>query len=143
MKIIDLIRRSDIAREFIPVFERYRLEAFKKAQEVFDDRTVGYNLDHPCYEEMVYGPVSLVSEIFKRSRRQAALLSPLREEELREADINRILDLCIDMINYLTWLYSMVKIASGQDGHINSDDAPDYVIKRKTIPTVMEIPDEE
>lgn len=126
MFVRDLIRRADIPREMIPVFEKLRLEAFEMAQSVYDDRVVGYNVDHPCYEEQVYGPLSLASEVFKRSRRLASLLSPLREEELRVADLNRMLDICIDNINYLTWTYALIVIASGQKGHVNSDDSPVY-----------------
>lgn len=129
LSVQDLIRKADIGRELVPVFEKLRQEAFIKAQEVYDDRTVGYNVDHPCYEEQVYGPISLASEVYKRARRLAALTSPIREESLRDEDINRMLDISIDTINYLTWFYSLVKIASGFEGHANSDDAPDYLEK--------------
>lgn len=127
MTISDLMRKADLPRELIPVFEKQRQEAFAKAQTVYDDRTVGYNIDHPPYEEQVYGPISLASEVFKRARRLAALLTPLRVEPLRDADVNRILDICIDTINYLTWLYALVVIASKFEGHANSDDSPDYL----------------
>lgn len=127
LTISELIRKADIPRELIPVFEKLRLEAFAVAQKVYDDRTVGYNVDHPCYEEQVYGPVSLASEIYKRARRLAALVSPVREDPLRNSDINRMLDICIDTINYLTWTYSLIVLASGFGGHADSDDAPDYV----------------
>jgi hypothetical protein len=125
--IRDIIQRSDIPRELIPVFEKLRVEAFTTAQKVYDDRTVGYNIDHPPYEEMVYGPLSLVSEIFKRARRLAALLSPIRTEPLRGADMNRMIDLCVDLINYLSWTYALLILASGYEGHLNSDDSNDYV----------------
>ncbi len=127
MKIADLIRKSAIPRDQVPMFEQYRAEAFLRAQAVYKERSVGYNLDHPPYEEMVYGPVSLASEVYKRMRRLAALLSPLREDAIRKADINRILDICIDTMNYLTWLYAIIKIASGSDGHKTSDDSPNYL----------------
>lgn len=132
MYLRDLIRRADIPRELVPVFEKLRAEAFAVAQRVYDDRTIGYNVDHPCYEEQVYGPLSLASEIYKRARRLAALMSPVREDPLRPEDINRMLDICIDTINYLTWTYALIVLGSGYGGHLDSDDAPDYVgLKKK------------
>lgn len=127
MTIRDLIRRADIPRELIPVFEKLRLEAFQMAQSVYDDRVEAYDVDHPPYEEQVYGPISLASECFKRARRLASLLSPTRELPLRPADINRSMDICIDTINYLSWTYALIKLASGFEGHANSDDAPNYL----------------
>ncbi len=127
MTIRELIQRADIPRELVPVFEKLRIEAFEIAQRVYADRTIGYNVDHPCYEEQVYGPVSLASEIYKRARRLAALTSPVRNEKLRPSDLNRMLDVCIDTINYLTWFYSLTVIASGYSGHLDSDDSPDYI----------------
>jgi len=124
--IADIIRNSMIPREMVPVFEKLRREAFDMAEEVYVDRTVGYNVDHPCYEEQIYGPISLASEVYKRSKRLAALLSPLRENNLRSADVNRTLDACIDTINYLTWTYALLKLSTGYLGHKNSDDSPDY-----------------
>jgi len=102
--VADLIRRAAIPRERAGEFEKLRVDAFAVAMDVYEDRAEGYNVDHPAYEEMVYGPVSLASEVFKRARRLAALLSPLREEALRESDINRVVDICIDGINYYSWL---------------------------------------
>lgn len=125
--ISDIIRNSMISRELIPVFEKLRTEAFSVAQGVYMDRTVGYNADHPCYEEQVYGPISLASEVYKRARRLAALLSPIREGPLRPSDVNRSLDICIDTINYLTWTYALLILATGYSGHADSDDAPDYI----------------
>lgn len=132
MKLSDLIRRANIPRELVPVFEQLRVEAFEVAQRVYNNRAAGYNVDHPPYEEMVYGPLSLVSECYKRSRRLAALMSPMNEGELRPEDINRMVDICIDTINYLSWTYALIVLASGYEGHADSDDAPDYVgLKRK------------
>lgn len=127
LTIRDLIRRADIPRELVPAFEKLRIEAFVMAQKVYDDRVISYDVDHPAYEEQVYGPVSLASEIYKRARRLAALTSPVREDPLRGDDINRILDICIDTINYLTWTYALVVLASGFEGHADADDSPDYV----------------
>jgi hypothetical protein len=127
LTVADIIRKADIPRELIPAFEQLRVEAFRVAQNVYDDRTVGYNVDHPPYEEMVYGPISLTSEIFKRARRLAALLSPMRTDPLRGADINRVIDIHIDLINYLSWSYALLVLATGYEGHVKSDDAPDYV----------------
>lgn len=127
MTVAELIQRADLPRTLIPAFEQMRVEAFTSAQRVYDNRTIGYNVDHPCYEELVYGPVSLSSEVFKRARRLAALTSPVRTDQLRPEDVNRILDICIDTINYLTWMYALVKIASSFEGHANSDDSPDYL----------------
>lgn len=128
MFVRDIVRKAAIGRESIPEFERLRIQAFKVAQDVYDDRVISYNVDHPCYEEMVYGPVSLASEVFKRARRLAALLSPIREEPFRTVDINRMLDSCVDTINCLTWLYALVIMATGHEGHLNSDDSPKYVL---------------
>lgn len=132
MTLQQLLERSDLSKEVRPAFEKHRLEAFSKAQEVFKDRAQSYNVDHLPYEEMVYGPLSIASELYKRLRRLTALLSPLRKEPLREEDINRILDICIDTINYLTWLYAIVVVASKLTGHIDSDDSPDYLNLRGT-----------
>lgn len=127
LTISELVKKADIPRELVPMFEKLRVEAFNTAQQVYDDRVVAYDVDHPAYEEQVYGPVSLASEVFKRARRLAALMSPMREDPLRDADLNRILDICIDTMNYLSWLYALVVLASGFTGHANSDDAPDYL----------------
>lgn len=131
LTIQDLVKKADIPRELVPVFEKLRQEAFSKAQQIYDDRVIAYDVDHPAYEEQVFGPVSLASEIYKRGRRMAALVSPLRTDPLREADINRILDLCIDTMNYLSWNYALVVLASGFEGHANADDSPDYLVDLK------------
>ena len=127
LTIGELVSKADISRELNPAFEQLRQEAFDMAQKVFAERTLGYNVDHPCYEEMVYGPISLASEVFKRARRLAALLTPIRQDKIRPADLNRVLDICIDLINYLTWMYALVKLASSYVGHADSDDSPNYI----------------
>lgn len=129
----DLIKAADIGREQFEEFHRLRIEAFAVAQKVYADRAIGYNVDHPAFQEQVYGPVSLASEIYKRARRMAALLSPLREEPLRESDLNRILDICVDTINYLSWNYALVILATKAVGHPNSDDAPLY-LREEDVP---------
>ena len=118
---------QDIPRDKQEVFDAHRRNAFTTAQKVYDDRVVSYNVDRPCYEEQVYGPISLVSEIYKRARRLASLTSPVRDEPLRQMDINRILDACIDTMNYLSWLYALVIMLTGHTGNSNSDDSPDYL----------------
>ena len=124
--LADLIRKADIDRTAFPEFERLRIDAFTVALKVYEERSIGYNVDHPSFQEQVFGPLSLASEVFKRARRLAALLSPLRTDPIRPADINRILDICIDNMNYLSWLYSLVVLATGSAGNENNDDSPDY-----------------
>ena len=123
----ELIRRADIPRELYPEFHKLRVEAFTRAMEVYEERAAGYNIDHEPWQEQVFGPVSLVSEIFKRSRRMASLLSPLRETPVSERELNGLVDASIDMINYLSWLYSLIILATGVEGNENNDDAPDYI----------------
>lgn len=123
----ELLKKADIPPEKYAEFHRLRVRAFATAQEVFDHRAVGYNVDHMPFQELVFGPVSLASEVYKRARRLAALLSPLRVEPLRRSDINRMADISIDVMNYLSWLYALVVIASESAGNENSDDAPDYL----------------
>lgn len=127
LSLTELIRRCDIPREKFAEFDRLRIEAFSTSLQVYADRAVGYNVDHPSFQEQVYGPLSLASEVFKRARRMAALLSPLRTEPLRKSDLNRIMDQCIDLMNYLSWLYALMALAVGSKGNDVSDDAPDYV----------------
>jgi hypothetical protein len=76
---------------------------------------------------MVFGPVGLASEIYKRARRLSGLLSPERSEPLTYDEVNTAIDSCIDDINYLTWLYSLLILATGYSGHADSKDAPDYI----------------
>lgn len=127
MKIQDLIQKSIIPRTLFPAFDALRKEAFEKAQVVFTDRVQGYNVDHECYEEQVFGVLSLSSEIYKRARRLVGVVTPFRVDEIRDTDINRILDICVDTMNYLSWMYALTKMASGFEGHANSDDAPNYL----------------
>lgn len=129
--IQQLVTLANLPRTLVPVFELLRSEAFHKAVAVYEDRVEAYDVDHQAYEEMVYGPVSLASEVFKRSRRLAALLSPLRTDPLRPADLNRALDICIDTINYLSWTYALIKAATRFEGNADSDDAPNYLIEQE------------
>lgn len=112
--------------EKVEQFHLLRRQAFEAVEKVYADRAASYNFDHEPTEEMVYGPVSLASEIFKRARRLTGLLSPLRPVALRLSDLNRILDVTVDLISYLSWFYALIKIA-GVNGHANCDDKPAYV----------------
>jgi len=132
IRLNDLVRQADIPREMYPDFHKLRVEAFTMAMQVFEDRAISYNVDHQAFQEQVFGPISLVSEIFKRARRMAALISPLREEPIRERDLNHIVDACIDMMNYLSWLYALVILATGATGNDVNDDAPVYI--QATLP---------
>ena len=108
---------ADIAR-----FHELRKEALNDAIQVYADRAESYNTDKPPTSEMVYGIVSLASEIYKRSTRLSSLLTPLRgEKELRQEDIDRILDTCIDTINYASWAYALMKIATDK-GNLVDDN---------------------
>lgn len=126
MDIRQLITVSKLPHDSYSEFNTIRLSAFKIALDIFNSRVVGYNQDHVCYEEQVYGVVSLASEIYKRASRLASLLSPTREEELDPKDINRMCDVCIDMMNYLSWTYALLVLTSGSVGNVDSDDAPKY-----------------
>lgn len=130
-----LIEKSNIPRNLVPVWDQLRLECFEKAKAVYQSR-IGYNVDHPPYEEMVYGPVSIASEAYKRVRRLTGLLSPMRTEPLTATDLNHLIDSHIDLINYLSWSYALLILATGYEGHVNSDDAEDYLgIMKKEVAT--------
>lgn len=130
MTVGELLRRAMLPRELAPVFEKLRLETWNIVQNVFNDRAASYDRDRPCYESLAFGPITIVDKQYDKIWRLAQLLSPTRAERLRDADINRILDSCIDLMNYSSWLYALVVIASGYENHIDSDDAPDYTGKR-------------
>lgn len=133
MTLEQFIRRADIPRTQYSEFHRLRKQAFVVAAKVFDDRAQSYNVDHQPFQEHVYGPVGIAGEIFKRARRMAALLSPLRKEALRRSDVNRIVDVSVDLINYLSWMYALAVLASRSLGHEDSDDAPDYLDGREGV----------
>lgn len=110
--IQELLRRSKLnTAEDIERWEELRLTAFEKAQNVYDDRAGSYNIDHAPTDEMVYGPISLASEMYKRMKRMTGILTPLREDNLSDEDLQRLLDTCIDLMNYASWQYAMVKLA--------------------------------
>lgn len=112
MYVGDLIVLSKLRTdEDIAKFHKLRKEAFIHAHRIFDDRAASYNVDHEPGEEMVYGIISLGSEMYKRVRRLTAILSPLRREKITEVDLDRLEDTCIDMINYASWQWAQVKIA--------------------------------
>lgn len=111
-------------------FHRLRWDAFETAKDLYEERAASLNVDLPPYEELIYGPISGATEIFKRAKRLASILTPLREKELTVGDVNRALDLCIDMLNYVSWEYAMLRIASGLEGNPGSDDAPEYFERR-------------
>ena len=113
-------------KEQVAKFHELRQEAFAMAAKVYADRSISYNVDHEPFEEMVYGPVSLASEIHKRATRLAGLLTPERTEPYRPEDINRMLDLNIDIINYCSWQYALLKQAGANGNHMG-DDAPKYI----------------
>ena len=95
----------------IRVFHELRQSALKLATVTYDERAASYNVDHEPFEEMPFGVVSLASEIFKRSIRMTGLLTPLRDASLTEADLARLLDTSIDLINYGSWMYALVELA--------------------------------
>ncbi len=127
VSVLEIIERTNLPASVYPAFNKLRLEAFQVAQEVFDNRAASLDVDHPCYEELVYGVLSLSSEVYKRARRFAALMTPLRKEPLTGEDLNRAIDICIDTINYLSWGYAMLVMASKYEGNANADDSPDYL----------------
>jgi hypothetical protein len=108
-------------------FQTFRMEAFKRAVTVYNERARSLNVDAPPYDELAYGPLSGAAEIFKRAKRLVSILTPFRVEPLTESDINRALDLCVDTVNYLTWVYAMLKMATGLSGNPGSNDAPNYL----------------
>lgn len=111
MDIRELITLSKLSGpEDADLFERFRRQAFEEAASTFSDRAISYNVDHSPTEEMPYGIVSLASEVYKRTIRMTSLTSPMRVEEVRPEDIARLEDTCIDVINYASWMFALVKI---------------------------------
>lgn len=112
----DLIRHAELNTPAkVAQFHMLRKRAFDHAQELYADRETSYNVDHEPTQEMPYGPVSLVSEMFKRVRRAASILSPLRRTELDATDLNRLLDTCTDTLNYTSWLYALIIMVKMKD----------------------------
>ena len=111
--IEDLLQ--DLPRDQRETFDAIRLGVFKIVQEVYDDRAAAYNVGQACYESQVYGPLSLVSELHNRVFRLASLTSPVRTEPLSRKDIRRILDNCIDLMNYSSWLYAMMILLTDEE----------------------------
>ncbi len=103
------------------LFQQGRRLAFEKAEEVYKDRSRSYNVDRVAAEEMVWGAVSLASELHKRVTRMTSILSPLRAEyPLKAIDILRLRDTAVDTINYSSWQYSllsMIEIPEKFDGY--------------------------
>jgi hypothetical protein len=107
-------------------WETLRKKAFEVADLVFQDRAESYNIDHVAIAEMKFGPLSIAGELYKRAVRMCGILTPLRTGPMRERDLNRLLDLSIDMMNIASWQYALLKPAVGGNGSVPSDDAPDY-----------------
>jgi hypothetical protein len=131
MTIADLVRKGDISKELLPVFDKLRLQSFEIVKAVYADREKSYDGDQPCYKVFAYNVLSMASVMYEKAWRAAQLLSPTRTEPLRDADLNRIVDSCIDGMNYYSWMYALMVLATGYEGHENSDDAPDYIGRTK------------
>ena len=116
MKLSDLVRLSHLSDDDAERFNELRNEAIVKAMETYEDRAVSYNVNHGPFQEMPFGIVSLVGELYKRILRLTSLVTPMRTEELREEDIARIIDTMIDSINYASWGYAMIVIAAEKEG---------------------------
>lgn len=129
LSLRDLLRMSSLTRdpEQIRKFHQLRKEAFETADRVYRDREQSYNADHEPTEEMAFGPISLAGELFKRARRMCGLLSPIRPVPLRTTDLNRLLDSSIDMMNYASWFYALIKQAIGEMENGAGMDTPDYI----------------
>lgn len=110
--IPELISVTQISSpEDVAKFHKYRQQAYEVAQRIYEDRANSYNVNHEPYDEMVYGALSLASEIFKRSIRMTGLITPLRTAPLRQEDIARLADSALDLINYSTWMYALIQVA--------------------------------
>lgn len=130
LTISDVVRGSKLTSpQDVAAFHRLRKKAISMAIDVYEDRAGSYNVDHEPTEEMVFGCVSLASEIHKRAIRMTGLLTPLRgEEPLKKADLSRLLDTTIDLINYASWQYALLKIAFGDAvGAVEDQDAKDMM----------------
>jgi len=114
LTISDVIRRSTwLSPEAISEFHRLRQYAMDYAKQVYADRAASYDVGAVPTSEMAWGAVSLASEMYRRSSRLIMLLTPVRgEAELRQEDVDRVLDTCIDLINYSSWTYALMQIAT-------------------------------
>ena len=101
----------DLTPELRTEFETRRQQAFKLCSRIYNDRVDSYNADHLSVEEMAFGPISLASELHKRSIRMCGLLSPLKTSDLSDRDLSRLLDLCLDLINYASWQFGILTTA--------------------------------
>jgi hypothetical protein len=111
MKISDLIDYAELVTDRdIDMFHALRVAAFGECERIYKDRETSYNVDVQPTEEMVYGPVSLASEMFKRVRRMTSILSP-RKPELEPKDLDRLEDTCVDLMNYASWQWALIKMA--------------------------------
>lgn len=121
MDALDLIRNSVLESGDSASFDKYRRSAIDEAARIWDDRAQSYNLESSPTDEMPYGVVSGVSEVYKRMKRLKSLVSPLRKAPYRQADLDRMLDTCIDMINYGSWLYALFLIAFEADSRLTQE----------------------
>lgn len=112
--------------EDVKKFHEYREEAFQFARQVYADRVISYNADHEPLEEMVFGALSLASELYKRAKRMCGILSPERQLPYRKMDINRLMDICVDNLNYNSWLFAALKLVLGAENSPSGDDSPEY-----------------
>ena len=108
----DLIRRTrprSAAEE--ATFNLGRYNARQLALDTWTDRAASYNQDRDASQEMVYGAVSLASELAKRTARMSSILSPERADvPLQAVDIARARDTCIDLVNYSQWMYGLLEL---------------------------------
>ncbi len=112
VSLSNLVRAARLETpEQVTKFHELRESSFRLAKDIYASREASYNVDHESVEEMVFGPVSLASELYKRMARMAGLLTPLRTEPLREIDLSRLIDLCLDSINYASWQYALLMAA--------------------------------
>lgn len=111
MKLSELIRMAQLETpRDVEMFHALRATAFTEAERIYKEREPSYNADHEPTEEMVYGPMSLASELFKRIRRMTSILSPTKES-IDDEDMKRLEDTCLDTLNYASWTWALIKIA--------------------------------
>jgi hypothetical protein len=111
MRLSELIKLAQLeTQKDVEMFHALRTVAFGEAERIYKEREPSYNADHEPTEEMVYGPMSLASEIFKRIRRMTSILSPSKDD-LSDTDLDRLADTCVDTINYSSWMWALLKIA--------------------------------
>lgn len=128
--ILEFIRASQLVPEDSQDFNQYMLVAIRTAEAIWADRAVSYNVDQQSYEEMAFGALSVASELFKRVSRMRNLLTPARTEPLREEELARLIDTCVDTINYAAWQYALIRVAVDR---LKSSVRPDTVLTRSVI----------